>query len=292
MEPAIILENAQVRATFKTKGAELTSLIHKGNELEYIWQADPQIWNRHAPVLFPIVGRLKNDTYSYRNDWFRLSQHGFARDLEYELEGLTEDALKFVLNHSEKTLVHSGFKFKLVIGYKLKATTLTVSYEVFNESEEPLFFSIGAHPAFRCPLTDKGKFEDYYLEFNEAETLERHLLTDGVFDGTTEVVMDNANILPLTYELFEKDALVFKKFKSNTVTLKSRKEPRGLKVSFPGFPYLGIWTKQKGAPFICIEPWYGLADSTNTSGDLVEKEGVMKLEPAEEFDCHYQIEIF
>ncbi len=292
MEPALILENAQVKAVFKSKGAELSSLIHKGNGLEYVWQADPLVWGRHAPVLFPIVGKLKNDAYSYDNDTFHLSQHGFARDLEFELESSTEDQLKFGLRYSEKTLAHYPFKFKLVISYKLKATTLTVSYEVFNEDEQPLFFSIGAHPAFRCPLTDDEQFEEYYLEFNETETLERHLLTEGVFNGATTLILDNTHILPLAYDLFEKDAIVFKKFKSSSISMKSRKTAHGLTVSFPGFPYLGIWTKQKDAPFICIEPWYGLADSTSASGNLIEKEGIMGLEPAGEFDCHYQIEIF
>lgn len=292
MEPALILENAQVKATFKSKGAELSSLIHKENGIEYVWQADPQVWGRHAPVLFPIVGKLNNDTYSHNNDIFHLSQHGFARDLEFELESSTIDELKLSLSYSEKTLKHYPFKFKLIICYKLKATTLTVSYEVYNEDEQLLFFSIGAHPGFRCPLTEKEKFEDYYLEFNETETLERHLLTGGAFNGTTELVMANTNILPLSYDLFEKDAIVFKKFRSSTVSLKSKKEPHGVKMSFPGFPYLGIWTKQKNAPFVCIEPWYGLADTAIASGSLVQKEGIMELEPAGEFDCHYQIEIF
>lgn len=292
MEPLLILENAQVKVAFKTKGAELASFIHKESGLEYVWQADPQVWGRHAPVLFPIVGKLKNDTYSYDGGLFHLSQHGFARDMEFELENSTEDELKFVLHHSEKTLEHYPFKFKLVIFYTLKATTLTVSYEVFNEDEQALFFSIGAHPAFRCPLVDNEKFEDYYLEFNETETLERHLLTEGVFNDTTALVVDNSNILPLSYDLFEMDAIVFKKFKSSTVALKSTKGPHGLTVSFPGFPYLGIWTKQRSAPFICIEPWYGLADKNGASGNLVEKEGIMELEPTGEFDCSYQIEIF
>lgn len=292
MEPALILENAQVRAAFKTKGAELSSFIHKENGLEYVWQAAPQIWARHAPVLFPIVGRLKDDTFSYNGDLYRLSQHGFARDLEFSLESSSEDELKFALGYSDGTLAHYPFRFKLVIGYKLKATVLTVTYEVFNEDEQPIFFSIGAHPAFRCPLGDHEEFEDYYLEFNETETLERHLLTDGLFNAATESVMNHTQILPLSYGLFEKDAIVFKKFKSSAIALKSNKGPHGVKVSFPGFPYLGIWTKQRGAPFLCIEPWYGLADATNASGQLVEKEGIMALEPAGEFDCHYQIEIF
>lgn len=292
MSSPLVLENAQAKATFKLKGAELSSFIHKENGLEYIWQADPKVWGRHAPVLFPIVGKLKNDIYFYNNDMFHLSQHGFARDLEFELESSTKDELRFGLSHAEKTYEQYPFRFKLLICYKLKATTLTVSYEVYNEDDQLFLFSIGAHPAFRCPLIEGEKFEDYYLEFDETETLERHLLTHGLFDGTTALVMNDTNTLSLSYDLFEKDAIVFKKFKSSAISLKSNKAPYGVKLSFPGFPYLGIWTKEKGAPFVCIEPWYGLADPTGASGNLIEKEGIMGLEPAGEFDCHYQIEIF
>lgn len=292
MGATLILENAQVKATFKLKGAELSSLIHKGNGIEYVWQADPQVWGRHAPVLFPIVGKLKEDTYKFDDEIYALSQHGFARDREFVLVDKASNQLKFSLTFSEHTYQHYPFKFELIITYTLKGTLLGVSYEVYNKDEKPLLFSIGAHPGFRCPLTEKEKFEDYYLEFDEIERLERYLLTNGIFNGTKELVMDNTNILPLSYDLFEKDAIVFKKFKSTTVSLKSTKTLHGIKMSFHGFPYLGIWTKEKGAPFICLEPWYGLADTESTSGKLVEKEGIMNLDAGEDFDCHYEIELF
>lgn len=293
MLSTLTLENAYAKASFKPKGAELCSFIHKENNKEYIWQADPKIWSRHAPVLFPIVGKLNNDTYEYNGQHYHLPQHGFARDMEFEVESSTSDELKFSLGYSEETLSRYPFKFRFVIGYRLKATTLTISYEVYNEDEqEPLYFSVGAHPAFRCPLSEKEELEDYYLEFNEKEVLQRYLLDKGAFNGEKEMVMDETNTLPLSYSLFEKDAIVFKQFKSNEIILKNNKSPHGVKMSFPGFPYLGIWTKGEGATFICLEPWYGLADAKSASGKLIEKEGIMNLNANEEFDCQYQIEIF
>lgn len=293
MLSTLTLENAYAKASFKSKGAELCSFIHKENYKEYIWPADPKIWSRHAPVLFPIVGKLNNDTYEYNGQHYHLPQHGFARDMEFEVESSTSDELKFSLGYSEETLSRYPFKFRFVIGYRLKATTLTISYEVYNEDEqEPLYFSVGAHPAFRCPLSEKEELEDYYLEFNEKEVLQRYLLDKGAFNGDKEMVMDETNTLPLSYSLFEKDAIVFKQFKSNEIILKSNKSPHGVKMSFPGFPYLGIWTKGEGATFICLEPWYGLADAKSASGKLIEKEGIMNLNANEEFDCQYQIEIF
>ena len=286
------LENDFAKASFNSKGAELCSFINKANNKEYIWQADPAFWPRHAPILFPIVGRLKNDTYSYEGKNFELSQHGFARDLEFEKGDAREDEVKFSLQWDTKTLQHYPFKFKLIIGYKLENETLTVSYEVLNEDDKTILFSIGAHPAFNCPLLETEKFEDYVLEFEKVEKLERYLVTGGLFDGEKEEIKLTQHELGLDYRLFQKDALVFKYPELDQVILRSTKSKHGVRMNFPSFPYLGIWTKAPGAPFLCIEPWFGLADSVESDGVLLHKEGVIALEQGKKFETAYTIEIF
>ena len=288
------LQSDEVKVVVRSKGAELVSIVNRKNGLEYLWQADPAYWNRHAPVLFPIVGRLKGDKYMYQDKAYTMSQHGFARDLEFAVDQPDDNALLFRLENQEETYRKYPFNFCLDIAYSLKASTISVQYKVRNTDSKDIFMSIGAHPAFNCPLQEGESFEDYSLYFSEAESSQRHLLSDGLFTGKTEAIPmeKEKNELPLSYDLFEKDAIVLKNIESDAVTLQSRKSRHGVAMSFPDFPYLGIWTKRRGAPFICIEPWCGLADNENTSGDIREKEGINKLEPGTEFYREYKIQIF
>lgn len=286
------LENDCLQVTVQTFGAELSSIINKENNQEYLWQADPKFWNRHAPVLFPIVGRLKDNAYTYNGKNYTLPQHGFARDMVFSLKDQSEDELKFSLKHQNETLENYPFKFEFEISYKLIGSAVKVSYRISNIDNKEIYFSVGAHPAFICPLNLEEKFDDYYLEFDEVESAERHLLSNGLFNNKTESVLESSNQLPLTYGLFEKDAIVFKNLKSTTVSLKSKKSNNGVKFSFNGFPYLGIWTKNFGAPFLCIEPWCGLADNEKASGYLSEKEGIIKLLPDLNFKRSFDIQIF
>lgn len=287
------LKTEELEIAVQSKGAELTSIINRKNNLEYIWQADPAYWNRHAPVLFPIVGRLKNDKYFYEGEEYEMSQHGFARDLEFTVTQHDTNALRFLLESSAaKTIKKYPFKFKLEILYTLNASSISVRYNVENTDTKDIYFSIGAHPAFNCPLEEGQKFEDYVLHFREIKDSNRHLLANGLFTGQQEAIPLEDNQLPLSYSLFEKDAIVLKNSDAHLVTLKSRNSDHGVTVSFPDFPYLGIWTKQKGAPFLCIEPWCGLADNEKASGNLKEKEGINNLSPGKAFSREYIIDIF
>jgi len=286
-----ILENQALKIAVRSKGAELTSIFNKNNNLEYLWQADPTYWNRHAPVLFPIVGKLKNDAYSYAGKEYAMSQHGFARDLEFSVVQDTKDTLRFQLEDQPQTHPKFPFKFSLEISYYLESSSVGVGYKVKNIDSQDIYFSIGAHPAFNCPLTEEEKFEDYSLFFEVTENSKRHLLSDGLFTGKEEPIPFQGKELPLSYRYFEKDAIVMKHFNSDSILLKSRSSGLGVRVSFEGFPFLGIWTKRKGAPFLCIEPWCGLADSQNSTGEISEKEGIQKLKPGEEFNKKYKIEI-
>ena len=280
------------RAIFTTRGAELTSLRAPANGLEYIWPADPAVWARHAPVLFPLVGRLPDDAYYYEGHDYKLPQHGFARDREFDVVRHSATELVFQLRHDEASRAVFPFAFELTITYTLYEALLTVRWDVRNPAtDQPLLFSIGAHPAVRCPLLPGEVFEDYYFEFDHPVTLERHLLQGGLLTGETAPVLCEAQQLPLTYELFADDALVFKHYDFTRLTLRSRKSTHFVRFQFNGFPYLGLWTKGPGAGFVCVEPWHGIASSSGAPGDLRDKEGILTLEPGQLFSATYSIEV-
>lgn len=286
------LENAQCRVAVTSHGAELSSFVRKdlGN-LEYIWPADATFWNRHAPVLFPIVGRLPQDTYSFQGQSYQLTQHGFARDQEFRLLRQTPAELVFELTDNDQTRARFPFPFVLRISYRLAGPQLTIGWEVENPGSGELLFSIGAHPAFRCPLLPEEKFEDYEFVFDHPVTVERHLLEGGLLTGQTEPLLHNQDTLPLSYPLFAQDALVFKHFDFTHLTLRSRRSGRAVRLRFDGFPFLGLWTKGEGAPFVCIEPWQGIASSTFESGELADKEGILSLGPGRQFLTSYSITV-
>ncbi|PJJ54788.1 aldose 1-epimerase family protein [Hymenobacter chitinivorans] len=290
------LENDQCRVVVNRHGAELSSLVRKDlpeiADLEYIWPADPAVWGRHAPVLFPIVGRLPNDTYLHQGQEYTLSQHGFARDREFALVEQTEEALTFELQADEASRAAYPFEFVLRIRYQLRGLQLTVKWEVTNPAAaEELLFSIGAHPAFRCPLMPEEKFEDYFFHFDHPVTLERHLLQGGLLTGQTAPVLHEETEMPLTYELFAQDALVFKHFDFTHLTLRSFASDRAVRLRFDGFPFLGLWTKEKGAPFVCVEPWQGIAGAVGGPVELADKEGILTLRPGQTYAAEYSIAV-
>lgn len=290
--PAYTLVTPKCRATFSPRGAELTSLIATADGLEYLWSGDPAVWGRHAPVLFPLVGRLPADSYHYQGHDYRLPQHGFARDQEFAVLRQSPTELVFRLQHDERTRAVFPFAFELTISYMLRDTQLSVRWDVRNPAlDQPLLFSIGAHPAVRCPLLPGEQFEDYYFAFDHPVTLERHLLAGGLLTGETARVLTQGRELPLSYALFADDALVFKHYDFSRLTLRSRKSARFVRFRFDGFPYLGLWTKGPGARFVCVEPWYGIASSAGAPGELSEKEGILTLGPSQSFTATYSIEI-
>lgn len=282
------ISNQYLTTRFNLKGAELTSL--KKGEQEYLWQADPEHWGRHAPVLFPIVGKLKENTYEFGGKSYSMGQHGFARDQQFSVVSHDQDTITFLLKESGETLKNYPFKFELIITYKLTGASLETYYEVNNTDHKEMIFSIGAHPAFNCPMNASEQRSDYWLTFDRAESFDTHRLSeDGLFSGETEKVAEG-NDIRITSTLFNKDALVFKNLKSKTVSISS---PKGkwLTFSFDGFPYLGIWSKSSESPFVCIEPWFGLADHVRHNQKLQEKEGIRLLSPGENFSCSFRVDI-
>jgi galactose mutarotase-like enzyme len=279
----ITISNSQLSANINTVGAELISLVK--NNKNYIWQVDETYWNKTSPVLFPIVGRLKNDSYTYNGKSYQLPRHGFARNMEFSFDKKSEHQVIFELNETEETKANYPFDFKLLMAYTLMDNELVIEYFVRNQSDEVLPFSIGAHPAFSI----EGNFEEYSLQFNSDDSFETHHLENESFNGKTTLVEQKNNSIFLNYALFEKDALVFKQLKSNEVIL-THQNNNILKVNFDHFPYLGIWTKQN-APFLCLEPWCGLADSIDHNGNLEDKEGINHLPAGEDFLRAIRIEV-
>ena len=279
----ITISNPTLSATINTLGAELITLVK--NNKNYIWTVDETYWNKTSPILFPIVGRLKNDSYTFNSKTYHLARHGFARNMEFSFDKKSDSQVIFELNETDETKAIYPFNFKLIITYTLIENELVIEYFVRNQSDEVLPFSIGAHPAFAI----SDKFENYSLQFNAADIFETHHLENESFNGKTTLVETRNNVIALNYALFEKDALVFKQLNSDEVILKN-KENAILKVNFDHFPYLGIWTKEN-APFLCIEPWCGLADHANHNGNLEEKEGMNHLPAGEDFLRAIRIEI-
>ncbi|EAD3258047.1 aldose 1-epimerase family protein [Listeria monocytogenes] len=288
----IKLENEVLLVEMKTAGAELTRIFHKDTGLEYLWNADSKFWGRHSPVLFPTVGRLVDDTYLVDGKQYHLGQHGFARDRAFQVIEQTENSVRFELDADEDSLAIYPYKFKLSIIYTIEKNTVAVSYEVENTDNKRIYFSIGAHPAFHLPLTDGTTFEDYYLDFGTEENLETLCLEGPYRSGEIKKIVDEpARYLPLSYDLFKNDALIFEALKQKEMTIKSEKTPHFVKVSFPEFPFVGVWTAKAGTPFLCIEPWYGIADGAGESVELRDKAGIEHLEPEAVFASEYEITV-
>ncbi|EAE5610291.1 aldose 1-epimerase family protein [Listeria monocytogenes] len=288
----IKLENEVLLVEMKTAGAELTRIFHKDTGLEYLWNADSKFWGRHSPVLFPTVGRLVEDTYLVDGKPYHLGQHGFARDRDFQVIEQTEKSVRFELDADEDSLAVYPYKFKLSIIYTIEKNTVAVSYEVENTDNKRIYFSIGAHPAFNLPLTNGTTFEDYYLDFGTEENLETLCLEGPYRSGEIKKVVDKpAQYLPLSYDLFKNDALIFEALKQKEMTIKSDKTPHFVKVSFPEFPFVGVWTAKPGTPFLCIEPWYGIADGAGESVELRDKAGIEHLEPEAVFASEYEITV-
>ncbi|MCO6146470.1 aldose 1-epimerase family protein [Flavobacterium sp. NRK1] len=279
----ITITNHNLTAHINPMGAELTSL--KDNENEYIWEGNPDFWGKHSPILFPIVGTLKNNTYEYNDKQYNITRHGFARDNKFVVKDHDSRSVTFGFTSNEETKKQFPFNFELELKYTLKENTLFLDYKVKNTGKETMLFSLGAHPAFALP----GNFEDYNLQFQENETLKSSQLENDLISDKEIVIKTNNGKLPLSYKLFENDALIFKGLKSKTIAI-NKNDKEVIKVSFKDFPHLGIWTK-KNAPFICIEPWQGFSDSYNSSGILNEKEGIVNLKPDSEYNAGFSIQI-
>ena len=279
----VTISNQTLTATINSKGAELNSL--KKENRDYVWEGNPEFWGKHSPILFPIVGTLKDNSYEYKGEKFELSRHGFARDQEFKVFESSENKAVFLLSSSEETLKVYPFEFELQVIYTLEENQLQIQYKVKNNGSSSMPFSIGGHPAFALP----GNFEDYSLRFEKQETLQSFTLENDLVSDKTNTFELKEKQFPLNYASFENDALIFKTMKSKSIEILENQKPL-LRFKFDDFPNFGIWTKVN-APFICLEPWLGYSDTFKANGNLFDKEGSIALEENATFDAHFDIEI-
>lgn len=286
------LENSFIKITTSSKGGELHSLKSKEDNTEFLWNGDPTFWKYHAPVLFPIVGKVNNLKYKVNGYEYTLPQHGLARTSEFELVSKTENDIIFELNYSEESLKVYPFKFSLRIKYTLIDNSLNIAYSVKNLDTKKIFFSIGSHPAFMLPLNKNESLEDYYFKFNTKETASIMCLNnDGYFIKDRLPFLTDSDTIPLSKKLFQNDALVFSDLNSDEISICSKNHSQTLTLNFSNFPYLGLWAPATGAPFVCIEPWFGHADYEGFNGDFTEKEGILSLEENNIFKCNFSVTI-
>lgn len=287
-----ILRSGSAEAVISSLGAELVSFKTLDTDNQYIWSGDAEFWTGRSPVLFPIIGAARGGEIRTGGKTYSIGNHGFARRSEFKLVEASDTQAVFLLSQDEHTLASYPYKFNLLLTYILSGTTLEISYRVENTDEQEIFFQLGTHPAFNCPLDGKGTIADYVLEFSEQEKLDRLFLTDSglVISGKSETVLDGGRLLPLSHEMFLDGALVFRNVQSHSIALRSKLTDRSVVVTSSGFPDLGIW-QPKNAPFVCIEPWHGVADGEAFEGELRDKEAVITLVPGAQFNSCLSIEI-
>lgn len=284
------IQNDFLIATIAEEGAELISLKSKQDGIEYIWQGDPAFWARHAPVLFPVVGRLKEDQYTYDNQTYPMSQHGFARDSLFQVIEHGTELVSLSLKSNKDTKKVYPFDFELILSYALEENNLVISYQVENTGQSDMYFSIGGHPAFNVPLEKDLTFDDYYLSFSPKKSRTQIPLAGPFADFEHKTLGQTNTSLDIRRELFKEDAIIFETKGANTFTIETDESAHSISLGYTDMPYVGIWSPYpKEAPFVCIEPWCGIADEVNASGKLVDKKGINKLTASEVFKTGYTL---
>jgi galactose mutarotase-like enzyme len=284
------LENEYLYVAMDSKGAELTRVLNKETGRDILWDANPAFWGKTSPVLFPIVGALKDDTYFYNGEFYSLPRHGFARDREFTVEEAGKDKVVFLLKDDGASRLVYPFAFEFRIVYNINSSVLSCTYEITNPSDTDLYASVGGHPAFKVDTAHGLDYADYYLEFDKDEELRYFPLVDNAIGEASEILPLQNGRLPLSYELFYKDALVIKDLKSDVIRLRNCKTEGGIDFHFEGFPFFGIWAA-KDADFVCLEPWCGVADGVNHNQELSTKEGIKKLEAGGVFERSWRVEV-
>jgi len=289
----LTIQNSTFKISVTKIGAELCSLFSKKDNIEFMWQASPTIWGSHAPVLFPIIGCLKEGKFLFEGKPFSVPKHGFIRNNETLKSNIIgENCIEFRSKYNEETLKNYPFKYEFIVRYILLENGVKVEHTIINhDTQNPMYFSLGGHPGFNCPFFENEKYEDYYIEFEVPETDKTWIVSkEGLIENESISYLNEAKRLPLHAEIFAKDALIFKNLKSKTIALKSKNHSVALKMDISAFDYLGLWAKPN-APFICIEPWLGISDAVNTKQDFTQKEGIQSLEARKTQVISFEIKI-
>lgn len=275
------IENEYFVCEVDDMGAQLHSLRSKENGKEYIWQGNPEIWYGQAPVLFPVIGQLINDKYFYSGVEYTMPKHGLARKLLFKVKECKGAKAVFSLQSDEKTRESYPFDFEYLVTFELKEKALVNTMTVVNKTDGEMYFSVGAHPAFNCKVGDVIEFE--YPETLSTERIDKdNLILDEKFP-----LIDNSREIVITKEIFEPDALILSDIKSKKLSIKGENE---IEFTFGDCPFLGIWAKP-GAPYVCIEPWYGVNDGREVKSDISEKRGIQRLDKGQTFEFAWIAEI-
>lgn len=289
----VTLQNDQLVVEINMHGAELSSVVDRKSGYEFIWQADAAYWGRHAPVLFPIIGRLKDDTYEYQGEKYHMTQHGFARDSEFHLEEANANAAVFSLTYNEETLKVYPFEFKILIKYLLHGSNVTVTYEVINLStSEVMYYNIGGHPAFNVSQSEDEagelEFDKIFFEIQPDRSHKLLPISENGLIKLSEARHVEEDRIELTHETFKHDALVYELVNQSEIVLQDEAENVEIRFKQNRMDYIGVWSPYpKKASFICLEPWTGFADTARSTGKLEEKDGISFLDANEKMTHEY-----
>lgn len=280
-----IIKSEGYTAAVDSLGAELSSL-KTPDGTEYIWQADPEVWKRHAPVLFPFVCSTDSKRFTVNGRGFKMSNHGFARDSEFVKSAETENSVSFVLTSDERTKELYPFDFRFTVTYTLNKNKLTAVYSAENTGTETMYCFIGGHPGFNCPLEEGEEFSDYYVKYEKPETIVQEL------PGKNITVADNTDTVNITRELFANDVFMKEKPSSSEVSLISRKSGRGVKVSYDNSGCIAVWSPyNEKATFVCLEPWTSVPVYCDKTEELTEMPHALKLASGEKYDFSFTVEM-
>ncbi|MFW5842428.1 MAG: aldose 1-epimerase family protein [Spirochaetota bacterium] len=290
MSEISILRSQAFEAVVASKGAELKSLRSRRTGQEFLWNGDPEWWGGSAPVLFPVIGGLRGGHYTFQGESYSLGSHGFARRSEFQIVDRTPDSVTLFLGSSEATSKSYPFDFRLTVGYLIDYAGVTATFTVENSGYGQMLFSIGWHPAFLVPFAG-GPIEHYFLEFSDLEEDERVYFGGGLLLDQVGSVFDNSRHIFLHRRLFDDAAIILPRLQSSEVIIRKSRAERRITIGTGGASSLAIWAPPGGAPFVCVEPWFGLPDYAFHAGDLTEKEGILSLEPGGVFAARFPVVI-
>ena len=284
---SVIIKNDYLAVKVFLLGAEVRSVKNITNDHEYMWEGNPDVWAGVSPVLFPVVGRTVNGYISFENKNYPLGNHGFARQSVFKISSQKTDSITLRINTFELDKNIFPFNLDFAVTYALENNKLVTTYEVVNQDDQLAYFSVGAHPAFKCPFDSRHNLEDYQIEFEGNQELNLHSLDkNGLFAETSKV---NVETIQINRNSFDNDALIYSNFTASTVKLSEKESNRYIKVDFDGFQWLGIWSKP-GASYICLEPWSGHADNSGFNQDIQYKSGIEKINSGARWERSYSIE--
>lgn len=284
------LENDFLSVKIDSFGAELSSMMDKRDCYEYIWHGDSRYWSKKAPNLFPIIGNLNNDRYKFQEKEYIMKRHGFAKDMEFSKVDSSSNKCIFCITYDNNTMRQYPFKFKLFVTYLLSGTTLTVKYSVENIDEKDIWFSIGGHPGFCCKVNSEGRKEGKIL-FPIKETVNCIENKSGYLTGVKKTFMTEENTINIGSLDFDGETKVYilEKLQSEHLILEDIWGEKRVCIKFNEFPYIGIWSPSNEAPFICVEPWYGITSTRDEECNFTKKQGMIKLGAKKTFSCSFEI---